>query len=290
MALVALVAVSAVWGVTFVPVKHAVALYPLFAFMTVRFAVATATLALPAAPRLRSLGRGGLRAGAVLGGLLATGYALQTAGLQRTDVSSTGFITGLYVVLTPLFALVLFRSRIGAAVWLGVVCSVGGLALLAGVHAAGTTGDLLVLASTAAQALQIVFAERYAAQFDALALTFVEMLVALGAFFVLAVALGDLHAPHGRTVWFAILVTGVFASALAYLVQLWAQRRMSAARIALLFALESPFAGLFGYLLDHDRLGVAGWSGCALIMAGIAVAEPAAADLLARLVRRPRTA
>jgi len=256
----------------------------------VRFAVATATLAIPAAPRLRLLGAPGLRAGAVLGGLLATGYALQTAGLQRTDVSSTGFITGLYVVLTPLFALVLFRSRIGVAVWLGVVCSVGGLALLAGVHAAGTMGDLLVLASTAAQALQIVFAERYAAQYDALALTFVEMLVALGAFFVVALALGDLHAPHGRTVWFAILVTGVFASALAYLVQLWAQRRMSAARIALLFALESPFAGLFGYLLDHDRLGVAGWSGCALIMAGIAVAEPAAADLLARLVRRPRTA
>ena len=181
MALLALVAVTAVWGVTFVPVKHAVALYPLFAFMTVRFAVATATLAIPAAPRLRLLGAPGLRAGAVLGGLLATGYALQTAGLQRTDVSSTGFITGLYVVLTPLFALVLFRSRIGVAVWLGVVCSVGGLALLAGVHAAGTMGDLLVLASTAAQALQIVFAERYAAQYDALALTFVEMLVALGA-------------------------------------------------------------------------------------------------------------
>ena len=226
MALLALVAVTAVWGVTFVPVKHAIALYPLFAFMTVRFAVATATLAIPAAPRLRLLGAPGLRAGAVLGGLLATGYALQTAGLQRTDVSSTGFITGLYVVLTPLFALVLFRSRIGVAVWLGVVCSVGGLALLAGVHAAGTMGDLLVLASTAAQALQIVFAERYAAQYDALALTFVEMLVALGAFFVVALALGDLHAPHGRTVWFAILVTGVFASALAYLVQLWAQRRI----------------------------------------------------------------
>ena len=135
-----------------------------------------------------------------------------------------------------------------------------------------------------------MFAERYASQYDALALTFVEMLVALGSFFVLALALGDLRAPHGRTVWFAILVTGVFASALAYLVQLWAQRRMSAARIALLFALESPFAGFFGYLLDHDRLGVAGWGGCALIMAGIAVAEPAAADLLARLVRRPRAA
>jgi drug/metabolite transporter (DMT)-like permease len=286
-ALVALVAVTAVWGVTFVPVKDAVAVYPLFAFMTVRFTVASATLAVPALRRVRRLERSGLRAGAVLGVLLAAGYALQTAGLQRTDVSSTGFITGLYVVLTPLFALAFFRSRTSVAVWLGVALSIAGLALLAGVHAAGTAGDLLVLASTAAQALQIVFAERYAARYDALGLTFVEMIVALACFAVVALALGDVKAPHGRQVWFAIVVTGVFASALAYLVQLWAQRRMSAARIALLFALESPFAGLFGYLLDGDRLGVAGWAGCASIMAGIAVSEPAAAGVLSRLVRRP---
>ncbi len=285
----AIILVTAIWGVTFVPVKDAVAVYPLFAFLTVRFAVAVLVLAVPGARRVRGLGRGGVEAGAVLGVLLAAAYALQTAGLERTDVSSTGFITGLYVVLTPLFGLLLFRTAVGVAVWLGVVCSVSGLALLAGVHTAGTYGDLLVLASTAAQALQIVFAERYASQYDALALVLVEMVVALACFFLVAVARSELSVPHGRKVWFAILVTGVFASALAYLVQLWAQRRMSAARIALLFALESPFAGLFGYLLDGDRLGVAGWGGCALIMLGIVVAEPAAAGLLSRLAR-PRTA
>jgi hypothetical protein len=95
MAVVALIAVTAVWGVTFVQVKDAVELYPLFAFL------ATATLALPAARRLRTLGRSGIAAGALLGLLLASGYVLQTAGLQRTTVSSTGFVTGMYVVLTP---------------------------------------------------------------------------------------------------------------------------------------------------------------------------------------------
>jgi drug/metabolite transporter (DMT)-like permease len=289
-ATLALIAVTAVWGITFVQVKDAVALYPLFAFLAVRFAIATATLALPAAPRVRTLGRPGLVAGLVLGALLAAAYALQTAGLERTTVSSTGFITGLYVVLTPILALVLFRQRIAAAVWLGVAVAVVGLALLTGVEVGSSTGDVLVLASTAAQALQIVMVERYAARFDPIALTFVEMVTALAGFGAIALALGDLSLPRGTTVWAALLVTGIFASALAYVIQVWAQRRISATRIALIFALETVWAGFFGYLLADDRLGVMGWSGCALILVGILLAEPAAADTLRRLVRRPALA
>jgi drug/metabolite transporter (DMT)-like permease len=285
-ALLALVAVTAVWGVTFVQVKDAIAIYPLFAFLAVRFAIAGATLAVPAAPRLRGIGRTGVAAGALLGFLLAAGYALQTAGLQRTTVSSTGFITGLYVVLTPLFALLLFRARIGREVWGGVVLAVVGLAMLSGVEAGSSYGDLLVLSSTAAQALQIVGVERFANRYDPIALTFVEMVTALIVFLAIAVALGDLGMPRGWTVWGALLVTGVFASALAYLIQVWAQRRMSASRIALVFSLETVFAGLFGYALAGDRLGALGWGGCAAILAGIVLAEPAAAGVLRRLVAR----
>jgi drug/metabolite transporter (DMT)-like permease len=281
--LLALVLVTAIWGVTFVQVKDALELYPLFAFLAVRFAIASATLAVPAASRVRSLGRSGALAGIVLGVLLALGYGLQTAGLERTTVSSTGFITGLYVVLTPLFALVLFRQRIPGFVWAGVALSIAGLALLSGVPEGSTGGDLLVLASTAAQALQIVMVERYAARFDPVALTFLEMLTAVSGFFVVALALGELEVPRGWTVWGALLVTGIFASALAYLVQIWAQRRISATRIALVFALETVWAGLFGYLLAGDRLGALGWTGCGLILAGIVLAEPAAARFLARL-------
>jgi drug/metabolite transporter (DMT)-like permease len=91
--------------------------------------------------------------------------------------------------------------------------------------------------------------------------------------------------PHGWTVWGALLVTGVFASALAFLVQTWAQRRTSATRTALAFAMEPVFAALFGITLAGDRLGALGWTGCAAIMAGIALAEPAAADILKRVLR-----
>jgi drug/metabolite transporter (DMT)-like permease len=282
--LVALIAVTAVWGVTFVQVKDAVEIYPLYAFLAVRYAIATGVLGAVGARRLRTLGRGGFVAGGVLGALLGVGIGLQTAGLERTTVSSTGFITGLYVVLTPLFGLALFRTRVGLEVWLGIVLSVVGLAMLSGVHVGSTNGDLLVLASSAAQALQILMVERYANRYDAVALTLVELATCLAGFLVLALARGELSLPRGWTVWGALVVTGVFASALAYLIQVWAQRRLSAARIALVFSLETVFAGLFGYWLSGDRLGWLGWGGCAAILGGIVLAEPAAARALRRLV------
>jgi drug/metabolite transporter (DMT)-like permease len=289
-ALLALIAVTAVWGVTFVQVKDAVALYPLFAFLAVRFAIASLTLAVPAGPRLRELGRAGWLAGAALGLLLAVGYGLQTAGLERTTVSSAGFITGLYVVFTPLLALALFRLRVGLAVWVGVALATLGLALLSGVDAGSPAGDLLVLGGSAAYSLQIVLMERFAPRFDPLAFTEVEMLAAFAGFTALALALGQVELPRGWTVWGALLVTGVFASALAFLVQTWAQRRTSATRTALAFAMEPVFAAFFGYTLAGDRLGWLGWGGCAVIMAGILLAEPAAADALRRLLPGGRAA
>jgi drug/metabolite transporter (DMT)-like permease len=192
----------------------------------------------------------------------------------------------MYVVLTPVFALLLFRLRVGRAVWLGVALAVAGLALLSGISAGSPVGDLLVLAGAACYAVQIVLMERYAPRYDPLAFTTVEMAAAFVGFTTIALAAGQVEVPHGWTVWGALVVTGVFASALAYLVQAWAQQRTSATRTALIFALEPVFAGGFGYALAGDRLGALGWAGCVLILAGIAAAEPAAASTLAGLVRR----
>ncbi|MGI8422350.1 MAG: DMT family transporter [Gaiellaceae bacterium] len=284
MPLLALVLVTAVWGVTFVQVKDAVAIYPLFAFLAVRFAIASLTLAAPAAGRVRRLGPSGWLAGCAVGALLAAGYVLQTAGLARTTVSGAGFVTGMYVILTPLIALILFRAKIGRAAWVATAVAVVGLAMISGVHAGSSTGDLLVLGGAAVFALQIVLIDRYAPRFDPLALTFVEMLAACVVLTAVALPRGDLALPHGRTVWAALLVTGIFASALGYLFQTWAQRRIDATRTALLFSLEPVWAGVFGFALAGDRLGLLGWSGCAVILIGIALAEPTAAAVLARLV------
>ena len=243
-ALLALIVVTAVWGVTFVQVKDAVAVFPLFPFLAFRFAIASATLALPGARRLRSLGRSGVAAAALAGALLGAGYTLQTVGLERTSVSSAGFVTGMYVVLTPLLAFGCFRIRIAPSAWVGVGLATLGLALLAGIHGGSLGGDLFVLGGAAVYSLQIVLMERYAPLYDAIAFTLVELLVAFAGLLVIAVP--KLAVPHGWTVWGALLVTGIFASALGFLVQTWAQQQTSATRTALVFTLEPVWAAIFG--------------------------------------------
>ncbi|HKY25868.1 MAG TPA: DMT family transporter [Gaiella sp.] len=282
--LLALVVVTAIWGYTFVPVQEAVAVYPLFAFLAVRFAISTAILAPFAWGSLRTLPRQGWMAGLGAGTLLALAYGLQTAGLELTTVTSTGFITGLYVVFTPLIALAAFQTPVPAPVWIGVVLSLAGLLLLSGAPGGSWTGNLLVLGNAVAQSLQIVAMERFAPRYDARALTFLQMSVAFAGFAVIAVAVGQVEAPPDAQTWYALVVTGVFAGALGYLVATWVQSRTTAARAALVFTLEAPFAALFGVLLLSERLGWAGWLGCAVMLCGIVLAEPAAASTLRRLV------
>ena len=284
--LVALVGVTVIWGITFVQVQNAIALYPLFAFLAVRFTISTAVLAPFAYGSLRRLPTSGYVVGVGVGGLLGAAYALQTAGLDRTTVASTGFITGLYVVFTPLLALAFFGTAVPRALWLGIALAVVGLLLLNGVPGGSTLGNVLVLGNAVFQAVQITAMERYAPRYDPRALTFLQMGTAAVAFTVIALALGDLGVPHGRTVWSALIVTGVFAGALGYLVATWVQASTTAARAALVFTLEAPFAALAGVLLADEVLGWAGWLGCGVMMAGILVAEPAAASVLRRFSRR----
>ena len=284
--LLALVGVTAIWGVTFVQVQDALALYPLFAFLAVRFTISTVVLAPFAIRPLLHLPREGYLVGVGVGALLATAYGLQTAGLELTTVASTGFITGLYVVFTPLLALLFFGTPIPRALWAGIALAVVGLLLLNGVPGGSTVGNLLVLANAVFQALQITAMERYAPRHDPRALTFLQMATSAVGFIVIALALGELEMPHGSTVWGALIVTGVFAGALGYLIATWVQARTTAARAALVFTLEAPFAAFFGVLLADEVLGWAGWVGCGVMMAGILVAEPAAAAVLRRFARR----
>jgi drug/metabolite transporter (DMT)-like permease len=281
--ILALVAVTAIWGYTFVPVQKALDAYPLFAFLAVRFAISGIALAPFASAPLRALPRSGWAAGLLAGAFLAAAYGFQTAGLELTTVSSTGFITGLYVVFTPLLALALFRTPVPLPAWGGVGLSLVGLALISGIPGGSVVGNLLVLANAVAQSFQITAMERFAPRYDARALTFLQMAVSCLAFLAVALAAGQLEVPDDAQTWYALVVTGVFAGALGYLVATWVQSRATAARTALVFTLEAPFAALFGVLLLSETLGWAGWAGCAVMLAGILLAEPASASVLRRL-------
>ena len=149
-------------------------------------------------------------------------------------------------------------------------------------------GNALVLVGALAAALQIVALERFAPRYDARALTFLQMATSFVGFLALALVLGELEVPRGGTVWAALLVTGLFAGALGFLVATWVQARTTAARAALVFTLEAPFAALAGVLLADEVLGPAGWLGCGVMMAGILLAEPFAANALRRVLPRGR--
>jgi drug/metabolite transporter (DMT)-like permease len=285
--LAALGAVTVVWGATFVQVKHALVGFPLLAFLAWRFAIAAAALAPLGARRLRGLRLRGVAASSLAGVLIALGFALQTAGLQHTSVSATGFITGAYVVLTPLLAFGLFRARIARTSWLGALLTMAGLALLAGAQAGPPLGDLLVLAGATVYALQTVLLDRLNGRFDTRAFTFVEMCAAFAGLLCIALLSGQLTAPSGTRVWAALLVTGIGCSALAFLAQTWAQQRLDATQTALALSLEPVWTALFGVTLAGDQLSGSAILGCLVMLAGTAAAEPNLIAAARRALRKP---
>ena len=279
----ALVGVAAVWGLTFVMVQDAIALLPTMAFLGYRFLPAALIVAVVFHRQLRDLTPDGWRAGLLMGLLLTTGYAFQTLGLERTTASNAGFITGLFVVLTPLLAAVFLRERLGRSAWLAALVSALGLFLLSGSgDDFSLRGDGLVLLCAVAFAGHILVTGRAVESHDVGALLVVQLGVCGAVCLGIAAAAGQLEAPRGATVWSALIVTSLVASALGFFVQTFAQQHAPPARTALILASEPAFAGLFGYLLAGDRLSPVGWLGAALILAAIV-----AVDAVPRL-RPPR--
>jgi len=278
-----LVGIAAVWGLTFTMVQDAVKELPVTTFLAYRFLAAAAIVTLFAWRELRALPAEGWRAGGVIGVFLTAGYLFQTLGLQHTSASNAGFITGLFVVLTPLLGAVVLGQRAGRTAWLAAGASAVGLFLLSGAGSEFEAGgDGLVLLCAVAFSAHILSTDRGVLDHPVGALVAVQLWVCGLACLALAALGGDLEAPSGGEVWAALAVTAVLASALGFLVQTYAQRHASPARTALILASEPAFAGLFGYLLAGDRLGPVEWLGALIILAAIV-----AVDAIPRL-RPPR--
>ena len=269
-----LVAVAAVWGGTFVMVQDAVAKLPTLAFLGYRFTAAAIVAALVWRSALRTLPREGWTAGALMGVFLTLGYVLQTLGLEHTTVSNAGFITGLFVVFTPVLAAIVLGDRIGPLAWGAAVVCAFGLFLLAG-GGSPNTGDVLVLGCAVAFAAHILATARGAAGFHAGALLVVQLAVCGVVCTLAALVAGDLESPPDDSVWIALAVTALVASVFGFFVQTYAQKHTSATRTALILASEPAFTALCGYLFNDERLKAIGWLGAALIMTSILVVEMA---------------
>ncbi len=271
---VALIGICAVWGLTFVMVQDAIELLPTMAFLAYRFIPAALIVAVVFWGPLRRLSAGGWRAGLLMGAFLCAGYIFQTLGLEETTASNTGFITGLFVVLTPVLGAIFLREGIGVPGWCAAGVSLVGLYLLSGLGGdLHLRGDGLVLVAAFALSAHILATARAVRSYDVGALLAIQLGVCGVVPLAIAAAGGQLVAPEGGTVWSALIVTSLVASALGFFVQTFAQQHAPPARTALILAAEPAFAGLFGWLLADDRLSATEWLGAALIMAAIVAVE-----------------
>ncbi|WP_020671340.1 DMT family transporter [Amycolatopsis nigrescens] len=269
-----LVGVAAAWGLTFTVIQDAVVVLAPLAFVAYRFLVAGLLMAAPFAAGLRRLSGQGWLAGVVLGLLLVSGYVTQTIGLTHTTASSAGFITGLYVVFTPLLGWVLLRQALRPWAWACVAAATVGLLLLSGFGGGWhPLGDGLMLVCSVSFALHILYTDRVVRRFEVGPLVAVSLTVCGLVALVLAALTGDLSVPSGGQVWVALLFTAVFASSLAYFMQSFAQLRTSPARTSLILATEPVFAGVFGFWLAGDRLSTLGWVGAGVMALAIIAME-----------------
>lgn len=273
----ALVGVAAVWGGTFVVVKDAVSLYPLYAFLSLRFTIAAVAFAvvLPASVRLMKWST--VRVGLLAGAFLTAGYVFQTWGLQDTSASKAAFITGMFVVITPALQALVLRRPPKPTTLLGVLLAIVGLWLLTG-GGGGTwnAGDSRVFLCAVAYSAHMLVLGGVGHHHDVRPFTLVQLATVAVFCGIVSLASEPVAMPSDGSVWVALGVTGVLGSAVAFAVQTYAQRMLSPTKTALILIMEPAFGGLFGWLAG-ERLGVGGLAGAALILAGMIVAELLAA-------------
>jgi len=268
----ALLSVTACWGSTFFLIKDLLDRMPVLDFLAVRFAVASVVLWLlfPRAPA--RLSRSSRRQAVLLGAVYGVAQMLQTAGLAHTSASVSGFITGLYVVCTPLFAALLLRARIGAVTWAAVVLAVSGLGVLTLSGLAVGYGEALTLVSALLYALHIVGLGAWSAPRDAMGMTIVQLVVI--TVLCLAVSAWDgVQLPASSGDWMSVVYMAVLAGALGLAAQTWAQAHLAPTRAAIIMTMEPVFAAVFAVLLGGETATLRMLVGGLLVLAAMLLVE-----------------
>lgn len=272
LAAAALLSVTAVWGSTFFLIKDLLDRVPAPDFLAVRFAIAFAAMFLIAPRAISRLSPDMRRRSAYAGGIYGVAQIMQTVGLGHTDASISGFITGLYVVATPVLASLAFRQRVSRTVWLAVALSTIGLAILSLRGFAVGFGESITLMCAILYAVHIVVLSRWSTAKDAYAMATIQMGVIAVLCFV-AAAPGGLTLPDRSGDWIATVYMALAAGALAMLAQTWAQSQLDAARAALLMTMEPVFAATFAIAFGNEGLGWRLLIGGALVLAAMILAE-----------------
>ena len=269
----ALVAATAVWGSTFLIVQDVVAVMPVYAFLAWRFSLATLVLIAIRPTALRGLTPEVRNRGIILGVALGLGYTFQTIGLKSTSATVSGFITGMFVVFTPLISAVVLRTRITPIAWVAVALASVGLGLLSLNGFLIGVGELLTLVCAFLFAIQIVGLGLWARADSIYALTVLQLGTTAVITLVASLPSGGPVPPPSTSVWVAVLFLALIATAAAFIIQTWAQSQLTATRAAIVLTMEPVFAGFTGVVIGGQTLTTRIVVGAGFILAAMYLAE-----------------
>jgi drug/metabolite transporter (DMT)-like permease len=275
LATLTLLAVTACWGSTFFLIHDLLDRVPVLDFLALRFAIAAGVVLLLAPRSIGRLSPATRRRAVVVGVLYGVAQILQTTGLGHTAASVGGFITGLYVVATPLFAAVLLHTRITGATWAAVLLAMAGLGVLTLGDVSGVGvgyGEVLIFAAALLYALHIVGLGAWSTPQDAVGMALIQCLV-IAAICGVAAAPGGIVLPDRVGDWLSILYMAVFAGAGALLGQTWAQAHLPPTRSAIIMTMEPVFAAFFAVLLGGESAGPRMFLGGGLVLAAMLIVE-----------------
>jgi drug/metabolite transporter (DMT)-like permease len=269
-----LVGITAIWGSTFFLIHDVVVQLSPADFLAVRFSIAAIAMVAVFWRQALALERYQVKIGIGLGALYAVAQILQTVGLAHTDASRSGFITGTYVVLTPIFTAVLLRDPVPRSTWLAVLMATAGLATLSlnGFGLGWGLGESLTLLAAGIYALHIIGLGRYSSPASAAGLSTVQMIV-IAVVSLGAAAPGGIELPHAASVWASVLYMALIAGAVAIWAQTWAQSHLSATRAAIVMTLEPVFAAGFAVALGGEAMTIRMALGGAMILAAMYTVE-----------------
>ncbi|MEH7335904.1 DMT family transporter [Neobacillus drentensis] len=279
-----LLLVTLIWGTTFVLVQNAIDFLSPFAFNGIRFFIAAILLIICLLiferKQLQFLDFKLIKSGVLIGFWLFLGYVTQTIGLLYTTTSKAGFITGLSVVLVPLFSMILLKQMPSRNAVLGVITATLGLFLLTMTDVSSLNiGDGFVFICAISFAMHIIFTGKFSSKYPSLLLTVIQITTVAVLSMISSFLFEDWQNSFNMTnllsnsVILALIITSVFATAMAFFIQTNFQKYTSATRVALIFAMEPVFAAIAGYLWADERLSVSALFGCILIFMGMIFAE-----------------
>ena len=251
----ALLSVAMAWGFSFLIMKDAIERQSVNNFLFTRFAVATIVMLMIRPQVIKLINRDLLLRAGSAGVFLGAGYIFQTLGLERTGVAITGFVTGLYIVLTPFFASVILRQRVTAFTWSCIAMGTIGLGFLSIRGWSIGFGELLTFISAILFALHIIALSKWSPGRDTYAMTVVQ----LGVCALLAgiASIPDGYAPPpDADVWGVVIFTAIFATVIAFIIQTWAQAHMSPIKVAVILTMEVVFAALFAIIFGGESLNL----------------------------------